>query len=50
MRAGKHTMFTWLWSPSGAGKPLAALYNLQAYHLFGDPMMRIRVPGPAVDD
>ena len=32
---------------NGYGKPEAALRNVQLYHLFGDPMLRVRPPQPA---
>ena len=43
-RFGRFGMVSWLASPSGLGKPTAAFYNQQAYHLFGDPMLRVRPP------
>jgi hypothetical protein len=46
VRAGKFRMRTWTASATGGNSPKQAEYNLQAYNLFGDPMLRIRPPRP----
>jgi hypothetical protein len=51
VRAGKYTMHTWMLNPEPIGGAYSAddaLYPLQAIHLFGDPMLKIRPSeGPA---
>jgi hypothetical protein len=49
-RAGKHVMYEWVRSPSGRGKQSSAEYCLQTFHLFGDPMLRVRLPRAGVAD
>ncbi len=53
VRAGKYVMYSWMRMREIDGElaynPDQARYTLQAYHLFGDPMLRIRRPEPPSD-
>ncbi len=47
LRTAKQSMYTYLLSPIGPYESQTqADYNMEAYHLFGDPMLRIRPPQP----
>ena len=46
MRAAKFTMYHAIADADGYDKPDSAKLNLQVYHLFGDPMLKVRPPRP----